>query len=119
MQAAPLAHASVLENEIRTIAMRQGVEGHRAVVRKFSELLLARGEELSASQWSMRLHRVLGKNTQSEMVWPAAVSCLEVADMPDRCAGIISQAQVVLAFSTVGEIFQGMQNAYRGTLFAP
>ena len=43
LQAAPLAHGSVLEGEIKSIAARQGIEGHRAVVRKFSELLLARG----------------------------------------------------------------------------
>ena len=44
MQAPPLALRSVLEGEIRAFASQQGVEGHRQCMRKFLELLLARGE---------------------------------------------------------------------------
>ena len=59
LQSAPLAHSTVLENEIRAIAERQGVEGHRAVLRKFSELLLARGGSLQKDSkllWAISLH---------------------------------------------------------------
>ncbi len=44
LQAPPLALRSVLEGEIRAFASQQGVEGHRQCMRKFLELLLARGE---------------------------------------------------------------------------
>lgn len=44
MQAPPIALRSVLEGEIRAFAAQQGVEGHRQCMRKFLELLLARGE---------------------------------------------------------------------------
>ncbi|CAL8465070.1 g4605 [Coccomyxa elongata] len=47
--APPLALRSVLEGEIRAFAAQQGVEGHRQCLRKFLELLLARGV-LSQSQ---------------------------------------------------------------------
>ncbi|KAK9917223.1 hypothetical protein WJX75_002056 [Coccomyxa subellipsoidea] len=47
--APPLALRSVLEGEIRAFASQQGVEGHRQCMRKFLELLLARGV-LSQSQ---------------------------------------------------------------------
>lgn len=43
VQAAPLAHGKMLEHEIKDIASNQGVEGHRAVARKFAELLMAKG----------------------------------------------------------------------------
>ncbi|EIE20460.1 hypothetical protein COCSUDRAFT_43900 [Coccomyxa subellipsoidea C-169] len=49
LQAPPLALRSVLEGEIRAFASQQGVEGHRQCMRKFLELLLARGV-LSQSQ---------------------------------------------------------------------
>lgn len=39
--------------------------------------------------------------------------CGEVAVL---CSGIISQAQVALAFSTVGELFQGLQDDPKGSL---
>ena len=44
MQAPPIALRSVLEGEIRGFAAHQGVDGHRQCMRKFLELLLARGE---------------------------------------------------------------------------
>ena len=43
VQAPPLALRSVLEGEIRAFASQQGVDGHRQCMRKFLELLLARG----------------------------------------------------------------------------
>jgi hypothetical protein len=43
VQAPPIALRSVLEGEIRAFAAQQGVEGHRQCLRKFLELLLARG----------------------------------------------------------------------------
>ena len=46
MQAPPIALRSVLEGEIRGFAAHQGVDGHRQCLRKFLELLLARGEAL-------------------------------------------------------------------------
>jgi hypothetical protein len=42
-QAPPLALREVIESEIRAIARREGVDGHRQCLRKFLELLLARG----------------------------------------------------------------------------
>lgn len=59
LQAAPLAHGKVLEGEIKDIASHQGVEGHRAVVRKFSELLLARGALPSEEYEKARLCRAV------------------------------------------------------------
>ncbi|CAL5229444.1 g12767 [Coccomyxa viridis] len=47
--APPVALRSVLEGEIRAFAAHQGVDGHRQCMRKFLELLLARGV-LSQSQ---------------------------------------------------------------------
>ena len=43
-QAPPVALRSVLEGEIRAFAAHQGVDGHRQCMRKFLELLLARGK---------------------------------------------------------------------------
>lgn len=43
-QAPPVALRSVLEGEIRAFAAHQGVDGHRQCMRKFLELLLARGD---------------------------------------------------------------------------
>lgn len=42
----PLALREVIESEIRAIARREGVDGHRQCLRKFLELLLARGARL-------------------------------------------------------------------------
>ncbi len=44
LQAPPVALRSVLEGEIRAFAAHQGVDGHRQCMRKFLELLLARGD---------------------------------------------------------------------------
>lgn len=57
VQAPPVALRSVLEGEIRAFAAHQGVDGHRQCLRKFLELLLARGEPLSGpGYWELHQH---------------------------------------------------------------
>ena len=58
-QAPPVALRSVLEGEIRAFAAHQGVDGHRQCMRKFLELLLARGETPLINQFLGRKKTVL------------------------------------------------------------
>ncbi len=51
-----MALRSVLEGEIRAFAAHQGVDGHRQCMRKFLELLLARGESPLIKQSSAGLY---------------------------------------------------------------
>ena len=56
VQAPPIALRSVLEGEIRGFAAHQGVDGHRQCMRKFLELLLARGEASASCEVQCRVH---------------------------------------------------------------
>ena len=114
LQAPPVALRSVLEGEIRAFAAQQGVDGHRQCLRKFLELLLARGALCINGDLIDTLHcaastaRVQGI---PQILTPSAGLAGLHAPSQLLCAGVLSQSQVLLAFGVVAELFNGVRDA--------
>ena len=120
MQAPPIALRSVLEGEIRGFAAHQGVDGHRQCMRKFLELLLARGEALHISEvqcrayaagYAVRFGRLCTCSAESHAKVRAVKTICLLHNEGEPGAGVLSQSQVLLAFGVVAELFNGVRDA--------